>query len=304
MEDVAEQEPIDAQEQATFEAAFENARGQEPHAERPTSPETPSDPAPVATTPDPAPDPAPEPVADMAEEPALTPAQMKAQIEEIRQEMRQQLARQGDKAFGHIGAMQQALNELKAKSAAGQPVKLTADRLKRLNAEFPELAALLADDLNETLAGTPTGEAPTEAKPFDPTAVTQLVEERFTQQERAMEKKLLAYRHPDWETVSQSDAFGHWMHGLSAEAQDVLRNTWDSGVLSDAFDAFKQWRKQAEQHAAQAAASAATQLSSKTKTDKRLASALTPQGVPATNPPLPSEEDAFALGFKAVRGGA
>lgn len=283
----------DVQDDASFEAGFNQARGDEPTAEIPPIAKE----EPPAAAVSPAPEVTPEAPAEPTESEAvdtqeliagLTPGELKAalakaaEVDRIRAEMESH----NRKVFGRFGELQGEMKKL-MDSPKGQPVKITRDTFKRLQAEFPDLAELLAEDLSDVLT------SPAQSN-FDPAqleeqfkAKTEEFNTRIEEVTRKQETKLLTMKHPGWRQTVQSDDFTLWKGTLPEDVRTQLDNSWDAAFISDALTAFDTWKGRGAQQA-----------------NKRLESAITPQGVPAPSPPQPSEEDAFVSGFKTARSGA
>lgn len=226
-------------------------------------------------------------------------------------ELETQLRRTNDSFAGRFGNIQQTIEQIKAQAAQG--IRPSIKQLKRIGEEFPEMAQLLAEDLNEAF-GTPTpGEqgapasdgtasgaqapganptdpnpAPTPAPTADPFA-NPAVQQRLRETEMAV----VDAAHPDWREQKATPEFKQWFATLPDTAKNLLSSTWDSKVMVPAFKDFKAWKaKQAE------AATAAQQRG------KRLE-----RGIPATTGRptgghAVSEDDAFEAGFKKARGGS
>ena len=274
MEDeVKEQELNQEQDDAAFEAGFAEARGEEP----PTQPEPAAE---VAESPEQQEtEEQSEETVEAEEEPlyaGLTESQLKAQlarvaeIDEVKAHVRQ--------AFGKLGEMNQKLMSVQSASA-----KLSPGQLKKLSSEFPEMAALLEEDLSSLSVGN---------NGFDPTQIRQELEGKFSaelqQIKQEQELKMLSMRHRDWQTIRSSDDFRVWEQTLPTEERQKLNDSWDALYVSDKFDEFKSWRDRAQ--------------STKQHKTQRLAAAVTPTGVPKAGPSTINEDDAFLAGWKSVRG--
>jgi hypothetical protein len=269
-----QQENTQEHDDAAFAAGFAEARGDEP----PTQPEPQQE---AAESNEPQQEEAQaEPEAEPAEEPlyaGLTESQLKAalakvgEVDEVKMQVRQ--------AFGKLGEMNQ---KLMAAQNAGS--KLSPGQLKRLSSEFPEMAALLEEDLSSLSVG---GGQPS----FDPTPLQQ--ELMATRQELARTKaeqevKLLSMQHRDWQQVAGSDDFKVWSQTLPQDERQKLNDSWDALYLSDKLSEFKSWRDKAQ--------------TSKQQKTQRLAAAVTPSGVPKAGPNSINDDDAFYAGWKSVRG--
>lgn len=267
---------------AAFAAGFAEARGDEPVESEPEVVEEVTQE--VVEEPQPEEQPAPPVVAA-----GLTDEQLTALLARLPKvdEIETTYGKRFEQVYGKFGEMQRTINELKGKSG-GEPVRLTPEGLKRMHAEFPEMAQMLAEDLSEVIrvqGGTS----------FDPSMVEPLLQERENkiraevqqQADQKMEQKLLTLRHRDWQNVVASDEFAVWQQTLPAEDQNALNNTWDSLYLGDKLDEFKEWRDRSKQVVQER--------------QNRLQAAVTPQGLPSQGAPVQNDDDAFLAGWKAAR---
>lgn len=181
------------------------------------------------------------------------------------------------KLFGTVGSLKQSIDAIKSQPQPQGTVKLNG-ALKRLSAEFPEMAAMLSEDLTEALQGAATGHGGVDNAE---------IESRFEQSNKAMELKLLTMAHRGWEKDVRTPEFEQWKGTLPPNELQIVNDSWDAVSVSAALDKFKEWK------------SATTQT--KQVRQNRLEAAITPRGNRAPTPAM-SEEDAFLSGFKSVRG--
>lgn len=254
--------PSSDDDDAAFEQGFNDVEVPAPEPEPEPEPEPPA-----------APEPPPEP------EFQLTSAQAKELYEKS-----QRFEQQVSKAFGTIGALKQQIDQLKAAPQPSQAaIKLTADKLKRLHAEFPEMAAMLSEDLNEALAVAPTADVP--PPPVGVPDLEQKFNERLEQMSREKEQKLLTIAHKDWTNVVSSPEFNAWKEKLPTADREQLDSSWDAVFIADKISEFKDWKNKTVQ----------TTQAKRT----RLEAAITPRGNPQ-RPPAPSDDDAFVQGFNSA----
>lgn len=230
-------------------------------------------PAPAAE-PEPEPEPEPQPEVKTEPVPTLTAeevAVLRAKAAEV-----DRLRETTSKLSGSLGAMRQAIDNLK-----NQPKGVSSSALRKLADYFPELA----DTFNEEAKGA---EKQSGAPAVDVDAV---VEEKLTarlqEQKQAVEAKLLSVMHPDWKAVVPSDEFGKWKASLDEQTRQSLDESWDAEFIGQKISEFKDWKKQ-------------TAASVQTK-QRRLEAAITPRGSVATT--AKTDEDAFYEGFKNARAG-
>ena len=220
-------------------------------------------------------EPKPEP-----EPPKLIAGFTEDQVKELLQKAAEvdQLKARESKMFGTLGSLKQAIDAVRNQPQApqGGQVRISGS-LKRLSAEFPEMAALLSEDLNEALQGQP------QAGGIDQQAFRSELE----RSSKDMETKLLTMAHKNWRQDVQTPEFAQWKGTLPPDELHIVNDSWDAVSVSAALDKFKEWR------------SAATQT--KQVRQNRLEAAITPKGNRQPAPSM-SDEDAFVQGFKSARG--
>jgi hypothetical protein len=152
--------------------------------------------------------------------------------------------------FGQrLADQQQLITTLQAqKQAVGN---LSPEKLTRLSKEYPELAEILASDLNEYI-----GQAKPEPVIDQAPIIEGIVTTRLADQEVALERKLelkaLARRHGDWkETASfmvdpasqavtwNNPKFGEWVQKQAPEVKTKLISVWDADFVTEQLDKFK-----------------------------------------------------------------
>ena len=214
------------------------------------------------------------------EPPKLIAGFTEDQVKELLQKAAEvdQLKARESKMFGTLGSLKQAIDAVRNQPQApqGGPVRISG-ALKRLSAEFPEMAALLSEDLNEALQGQ------TQAGGIDQQAFRSELE----RSSKDMETKLLTMAHKNWRQDVQTPEFAQWKGTLPPDELHIVNDSWDAVSVSAALDKFKEWR------------SAATQT--KQVRQNRLEAAITPKGNRQPAPSM-SDEDAFVQGFKSARG--
>lgn len=229
------------------------------------------------------------------------------QLAEMVPTLQEELKTTKDKTFGKLGSLQQVIDTVKAQATAGK--SFTAPQLKRLSEEYPDLAEILTADLGDAFAAPAPAAPDAAANPVDEQAsgdkpgadaahdplADPRVQERMQQLEQETRQAHMAVvdaRHPDWRTLPATPEFAEWRNGLPADLQQILENTWDATVLTEAFDGFKSWRDKRNASA-----------SAKVERDKRLQDAIPATTGRATGAHVVDEDAAFAAGFKKARGG-
>lgn len=215
---------------------------------------------------------------DEGEDKPLTRADLQALLDR-NAALESQLTKVHDKAFGKIGELQQKIERLK-----GAGTKISPKAKERLADEFPELASMLFDGVEDD-APEP---APNQNPPYKGPSVDELVESRTKELEKNFEKKLLKQSHPDWEEIVQTKDFSEWAAALPPQEQSEISNSWDSIYLTKKFNEFKKWRTGQEEKSA----------AKKTKDEdlkRRLESAIQPKGSPKGLADLDDDDEASAM---------
>lgn len=201
------------------------------------------------------------------------------------------------KLYGRIGQLTDEVKQLKTgKEAEGKPAVATRVELKRLAAEYPDLAPHLTEDLAEVLTGLGGAKA-------DPKQVEELVQQRVQEgiaretarMREAMVNEMVEDVHPNW----QADVFAVDAAGRKAVSADYA--AWRATLGAEQAQAFESStnphlviRRLGEFYAFKA--KAASEAAAK---QQRLKQAVTPQGVPRASPQTMSEDEAMRKGFEA-----
>lgn len=244
--------PAEQSDDAAFQSGFDTARGNEPELE----PEE------------------PKRFAGYTEDELRV---LLSKVEEV-----DKLKERESKVFGALGGLKRSIEEIRNQPKQAQPAAALdlKGKLNRLSAEFPEMAALLTDDLAEALQ-QPSGVG------VDPEAFGRAVDAKFDNVSKGYELKLLTVMHRDWKQVVQEPAFEQWKATLPPDQLQVVNDSWDAISVGETLTAFKEWKNKTTQ--------------TKQNRQSRLESAIAPKGNPQMAPSL-SDEDAFVKGFKSVRG--
>lgn len=224
--------------------------------------------------PEPAPEPEPEPVKLIA---GYTEEQLRDLLSKAQEVDR--LKASEAKLFGTLGSMKQAIDAMRTQQPTAT-AKYSKEGFKRLSAEFPEMAEMLAEDLSGF-------SLPQQQAGLDISAVKSAINERIEVVKREQETKLLGVVHRDWRQVVQEPEFQTWKANLAPEAQEVLNNGWDAELIAEGLTAFKEWRTKAAQV--------------KVSKQSRLEAAVAPRTTTRAAP-VQTDEDAFMQGFKEARG--
>jgi hypothetical protein len=298
VETPAPETPTPEQEQENekaFAEGFDNAGSEEPPAPPPAKDKTPETPA--APKEEPKPELTPEtPAAKMLA------GKTEAEIQELLDKvpgLEQRLVSEIQKVYGKFGEIQRLLQSVKPGQAAP---KLKKGALKRITAEYPEIAQMLEEDLLSPEAWeTPTAEAPrSEPTPTPtPTATPDEIEARINQH---VEARLLSFQHPDWKTLSKEKEFDEFLKALPGKTVPVQMNNGvvvnypetakqyiesdDAQVTSECFTKYKSWKAARQQKT--------------TQNKERLEGALTPKGGSAVPEATLDDEAAFIAGFNGT----
>jgi hypothetical protein len=245
-----------AAEDAAFAAAFTSTRDAEAPAElvddfekvaapaaKPAEPTlTPAGAAPTAATP-----------ADPAEPAAATPAPVLfagLTEEQLAGALARSSQMQGtvDKMAGRIGQLMQQIETLRAAPPTTQAGQAALNlKLEKLSAAFPEMAAMLREDLSAVSAAAPTNlpaapPAGMTQEQVDAALNTRLATVQAETNSR-IEEKVLGIIHPDWLDQVRSPQFALWRDNvLGKEVGQKLMTSEDSSFISKNLTEFKAWR--------------------------------------------------------------
>jgi hypothetical protein len=233
-----------------------------------------------------------------------------------------------DSIAGRLGGMNRVIQELQharqtqpqGSPAVARAERIAADQLKKLSADYPELASALADDLTEILSA-PQSQAATQK--IDVEAINRNAEHAAVSR---VEKRMLDRAHPNWEAdialkdelgrplrdqsgrYIPSQTFVEWLQSKPENFRQAFIGAVDSDFLSSGLTDFKEFRAQRlgqgsalpTRQSSPAPSAAPTPAASK---QARLAAAITPQGrTSSVGSAALSEDDAFTAGFQSVRG--
>lgn len=288
-----------ADEEAAFNAAFAEGRGEEVT-------ESVESQEPAADAPDvakPAPAPATEEVKP-APEAEVTPAATGRLIAGLTDEqIGAALARTGnlqstvDKMAGRMGQLMQQLEALKKTPPTTVQAQNALDlKLEKLTAAFPELAAVLKEDL-ASLGG---GGAQVAAAP--PAGITQeqldaMFAERLSANSNTtkelIETRVLSVIHPDWNDVIREPSFALYRDNVLPDGVGKqLMESEDASFIATHLTGYKGWKL------AQAKPAEPAGVAGKPVVSRRLTNAVLPAGTRSAPTGPITEEDAFNAAFK------
>lgn len=312
-----------AQEERDFEASFAATRDalQEEHSggdlRVEATPELTQEPAPLATEPAPVaaePTPAEEltqAVAAAVNPDAAVPQNLIAGMtpEQVQSALAQASSQRAtiDRLAGHVGKLKQQLEDLMSQGSSAAPALNL--KLEKLEAQFPELAAILRDDLAN--AAVPAQTVPSALTQADiDAAVSQRMNQFFQEQEdRVITERMgqLSRVHPDWQQMIHTPQFTLYRdHVLPAGVGDALMQSQDVGFISHHLSGFKEWvaatssvgREQQSQPTQPVQQPQQSQARARLE---RGAAAQRPSSAPATAAGPASEEADFLAAFNKTR---
>lgn len=244
--------------------------------------------------------PQPEEVKE-AEPPPPTVEELMAQM---KSEFYTELGKVRDTAAGRVGELNQRVQQMLAqqKSSGGSGLQLSKEKLKRLSGEFPEMAEMIAEDLNEALASVGGQPQQFDQSQFD-ARLKEEVGSIHVSMTKDMERFKLGIVQPDWadviglpdeNNVIPDTEFRRWLKTKPLEFQDRVASSWVATEIAGAINQFRE-----ETAKSQPNTDLANQQAQQRK--KRLEDAVTPTHARQAAP-QPSVEDDFEAGFRAVRG--
>lgn len=274
-----ENEPDDSEALAALQAGFDGQPTETPAAEKTEPKQPPATPA------------APEP-----EFVQITKADWEALSSRASKvdDLRSTLEKSNGTAFGKIGGIERAMNELRAgMSIAGLDLSGISDaEIAEVKDELPALANALT---KLKAAGPRAVDADALGK-----VVAARLEEAMPQLEEKVERKFelrrLTKAHPDWQNVVASEAYSKWMAAQPQDYQDLVMNSWDADVTAPALAKFK------EDTAPKKSAAGTSPSPKATARRERLEAAVQPRGSTVLAKPEKSAEDQFNEGFSSTKG--
>lgn len=210
----------------------------------------------------------------------VTPEQLTAMLAKMPkiEEVEQMTSAEIRKIHGKFGELNRALLELQKNGQTQQQAKVNFNgaSFKRMQAEFPEIAEILAEDFNNF--GT-----------ADNTQSNEVIESRVAQVReelsKDMQKSLLLIQHKDAPQLLVSDDYKVWKQTLPDEERVKLDDSWDAMYIGEKLTEYKNWN---------AAKNSGTQ-----ERKERLQRAMTPKGTQAAlKPQAMTELDGFNMAFK------
>lgn len=210
----------------------------------------------------------------------LTPEQLTAMLAKMPkiEEIEQMTSAEIRKIHGKFGELNRALLELQKNGQTQQQAKVNFNgaSFKRMQAEFPEIAEILAEDFNNF--GT-----------ADNTQSNEVIESRVAQVReelsKDMQKSLLLIQHKDAPQLLVSDDYKVWKQTLPDEERVKLDDSWDAMYIGEKLTEYKNWN---------AAKNSGTQ-----ERRDRLQRAITPRSTQAAlKPQAMTELDGFNMAFK------
>lgn len=210
----------------------------------------------------------------------VTPEQLTAMLAKMPkiEEVEQMTSAEIRKIHGKFGELNRALLELQKNGQTQQQAKVNFNgaSFKRMQAEFPEIAEILAEDFNNF--GT-----------ADNTQSNEVIESRVAQVReelsKDMQKSLLLIQHKDAPQLLVSDDYKVWKQTLPDEERVKLDDSWDAMYIGEKLTEYKNWH---------AAKNSGTQ-----ERRDRLQRAITPRSTQVTlKPQAMTELDGFNMAFK------
>jgi hypothetical protein len=219
--------------------------------------------------------------APKAEDVGVTTEQLTAMLAKLpkMEEAEQMTTAEIRKLYGKLGEINRVVQDLQKNGEGGKPaVKLAGANLKRLHEQYPDLAELLAEDLNESASGA------SETQTQDTSNLDERVAQVKNDLSKEMQHNLLMIQHRDYPAVIQSDEFKVWIQTLPQEEQVKLNDSWDAMYLGEKFTEFKGWRDKKQ--------------TGTNQRRERLERAITPIGTQkALVPQAQTEQDGFNAAF-------
>ncbi len=201
-----------------------------------------------------------------------------------------------DRAFGTIGNMKQVIDRLQAGTQAGTQVELTAEDVKEITEQYPDLGASMLKTLQSVvgkLKGTGTA-----AAPFDLTSIDQRVSSQVQPALEQMTVKIrneiaaeeLSESYPNWREIAgakdSNTEFRQWLAKQPDNRAEKVLGSSRASVIQKALDDFTKSKKVAP--------------AKPNKREEILRASITPSSEANISGSAPVEDD-FEAGFKSVK---
>ena len=247
VERTAEQQAQDIKDDdAAFAAGFDGAHGDAP------APEVPAKDVAEEQQPDPAAAAQDAPAAPASEDAdaelpvlaGLKESEIKALLAKVGEltDYREKTEKTLQQIFGKFGDIQR---QITAGGSVLSKREINAEALKQLNAEYPEIAGLLAGDLGTLLSATPSAGPQITQEQVD-AHIKQSVTEQVTAAVDGVNEQMLSRFHKDWEDVAKSDDLKLWLGTQTPEYRGQFLESRKAAFISDGLDKFKAWREQSQ----------------------------------------------------------
>lgn len=197
-----------------------------------------------------------------------------------------------DKAFGKIGGLERALQDIQSKTPTGESIELTDADFAELAEEFPELAQTTKAVFGKVLEKF-KGTGPS----TNPEQIQSLVDQGLSAREttrRAEETKLVEAEYSNWREIVASPEFDTYFKTLTPREQRRIANTWDADRVLNALDGFQKFKT--EQENARLTKEQEAKAKQTDTRQQRFQDAVQPRGA-GGHPPPPTGDDDFAAGY-------
>lgn len=215
-----------------------------------------------------------------------------------------------DKMAGRIGSLMQQIEALRAAPPTTQAAQHALDlKLEKLSGTFPELAALLREDLQglqQSQAAAPAIAPPpgVTQEQFD-AALNERLRGTTDQLNEKIEARILSMQHPDWLDIIKTPQFALFRDNvLPAGEGDTLMKSEDAIFIGSKLTEFKAWREKITAPITQAVPAAVVPQSQSAASQRkaRLLNSVLPSGSSTQADRAPqTEEEAFAAAFNKER---
>lgn len=189
-------------------------------------------------------------------------------------------------------------------------------RLARLKEDYPDLHAILTEDLGEINEATAEAAAQAPASGVTPEQLEAIRTAAVEQAVQQVEEKALKRAHPDWLKQVNSEEFRAFMGTKTDEEIKEFYDSKDADYIGKRLAEFRDYKPAAPAVPATPAAAApdapaapdakalaeATRAAQAETRRSRIAAAVAPKGVGTARPDAPDDEAAFEEGFNKVRG--
>lgn len=230
------------------------------------------------------------------------------------QDMRASLEKMSGTVFGKFGGLERTIKQLQDTTPRGKAIAITADDLKEMQAEYPELTEMTVAGFNRIFEKFQGTGAAVDMDALQ-NVINDRVQEKVASQREADLLETLSDHREDWFTVVgldeenwkakhpdkpyQPTEYRKWLAAQPKDYQDTINNSMRPLQVVKSIERFEKFVE--DQKKAKAAAPKPS-VAQTAQRRNRLAAAVVPDSTGSTSMSIePTEAEEFANGFKEMQ---